>query len=118
MMISSLILLIAAVTNFISVTNIVLSTMLIIAPMMGIVLASFGFVVPLTLSSALVKYQSAIETAGALFGLSYYIMISVITWGMGYLNNKTLLPMPLYFLVLSIIALVTAYFFVVNKMKV
>lgn len=111
----SLFLLIAAITHFINTTNIVLSTILIISPMMGIVLASFGFVVPLTLSSALVKYQSAIGTAGALFGLSYYVMISAVTWGMGYLTNKTFLPMPLYFFILSVFALITAYFFITKN---
>ncbi|OGT36169.1 MAG: hypothetical protein A3F11_09790 [Gammaproteobacteria bacterium RIFCSPHIGHO2_12_FULL_37_14] len=115
MVVCSLFLFIATVTHFINATHIVLSTTLIIASMMGIVLASFGFVVPLTLSSALVKYQSAIGTAGALFGLLYYLMISAVTWGMGYLTNKTFLPMPLYFLVLSVIALITAYFFIIKK---
>src|SRR3990167_9961027 len=112
MVVCSLFLFIATVTHFINATHIVLSTTLIIASMMGIVLASFGFVVPLTLSSALMKYQSAIGTAGALFGLSYYLMISAVTWGMGYLNNKTILPMPAYFLSLSVIAMLTAYFFI------
>lgn len=117
MIICSLFLLVAVATHFVNTTHIVISTVLIILPMMGIVLASFGFVVPLTLSSALVKYQSAIGTAGALFGLSYYLMISAVTWGMGYLTNKTLLPMPLYFFMLSVIALLTAYFFIIKKTK-
>lgn len=111
----SLFLLIATLTHFISTTHIVLSTMLIILSMMGLVLASFGFVVPLTLSSALVKYQSAIGTAGALFGLFYYMMISAVTWGMGYITNKTFLPMPLYFFSLSVFALITAYFLLLKK---
>ncbi|OGT32525.1 MAG: hypothetical protein A3C44_02125 [Gammaproteobacteria bacterium RIFCSPHIGHO2_02_FULL_39_13] len=114
MIAGSLLLSIAATAHMINTKNIILSTVLIILPMMGIVLAAFGFVVPLTLSFALVKYQSAIGTAGALFGLLYYVMISAITWGMGYLTNKTLFPMPLYFLVLSVVALITAYFCIIK----
>ena len=111
----SLFLLIAVMSHFINTTNTMLSTILIITAMMGIVLASFGFIIPLTLSNALVNYQSAIGTAGALFGLAYYIMISAVTWGMGYLTNNTLLPMPLYFLMLSIAALITTFLFLNKK---
>lgn len=115
MVICSLLLSFLAMTHIISASNTIASTILIILAMMGMVLASFGFVVPLTLSSALTKYQSAIGSAGALFGLSYYLLISIITWGMGYLTNTTFLPMPLYFLALSITALTTVYFFVFRK---
>lgn len=111
----SLFLSIVAFTHIIDASNTVLSTVLIILSMMGIVLASFGFVVPLTLSTALIKYQSAIGTAGALFGLTYYLLISIVTWGMGYLTNQTLLPMPLYFLGLSLTAVITVYFFIFKK---
>ena len=114
----SLFLSIIAVTHFINTTHLILSTALIMLPIMGIVLASFGFIVPLTLSSALVKYQSAIGTAGALFGLSYYLLISLVTWGMGYLNNDTLLPMPIYFLCLSVVALMTVYFLIFKAGKI
>lgn len=112
MIICSLMLLLPALLHFISRAHLILSTALIILPMMGMVFASFGFIVSLTLSSALKNYQSGIGTAGALFGLSYYILISIITWGMGYLNNQTVLPMPAYFLTLSIMAILTVYYFI------
>lgn len=115
MIICSLLLSLFTITHIINVSNMVASVILIILAMMVMVLASFGFVVPITLSSALTKYQSAIGTAGALFGLLYYLLISIVTWGMGYLTNTTLLPMPLYFLSLSLIALITVYFFIYRK---
>jgi Bcr/CflA subfamily drug resistance transporter len=111
MIISSLFLSILTLTHIVSASNVVLSTIFIIAAMMGLVLSSFGFIVPLTLSSALKNYEYAIGTAGALFGLFYYLLVSLITWGMGYLTNNTLLPMPIYFLFLSIVTLTTVYLF-------
>jgi hypothetical protein len=114
MIIFSLLLLGFVITHVINASNTILSSALIIFSMMGIVLASYGFVVPITLSSALIKYQSAVGTAGALFGLTYYLLISLVTWGMGYLTNMTLLPMPLYFFALSIAALLTVYFFIIR----
>lgn len=112
MIICSLLLSILTMTNVVSVSHSTISTIAIILSMMGIMLSAFGFVVPLTLSTALENYQSAIGTAGALFGLSYYFLISLITWGMGFLTNQTLLPMPLYFLALSMTACITVYCFI------
>lgn len=53
------------------------------------------------LALALVDYKHAIGTASSLFGFFYYCMISLFTFFMGFLHDGTLLPMPLYFLVLS-----------------
>ena len=58
------------------------------------------------LALALVNYKDCIGTASSLFGFFYYILISLFTFGMGILHNGTLLPMPLYFLVLGIFMLV------------
>lgn len=110
MLCCSLLLLICAMTQVINTVSVITSTALIIFSMMGIVLAAFGFIVPLTLSAALKKYQSAIGTAGALFGLTYYVFISTVIWGMGYVTNKTFLPMPIYFFLLSIVVLITVLF--------
>ncbi len=57
------------------------------------------------LALALVEYKWCIGTASSLFGFFYYCFISFITLGMGSLHNGTLLPMPLYFLALSILML-------------
>ena len=53
------------------------------------------------LALALVDYKHAIGTASSLFGFFYYCLIALVTFGMGFLHNGTLLPMPLYFLALS-----------------
>ena len=55
-----------------------------------------------SLAMALVDYRWCIGTASSLFGLFYYVLISLFTLVMGSLHNGTLLPMPLYFLSLGI----------------
>jgi DHA1 family bicyclomycin/chloramphenicol resistance-like MFS transporter len=57
------------------------------------------------LALALAEYKQAIGTASSLFGFFYYCFISVCTFFMGVLHNGTLLPMPLYFLMLGLIML-------------
>lgn len=57
------------------------------------------------LALALVDYKHAIGTASSLFGFFYYCLISLLTLGMGALHNGTLLPMPLYFLAISLMML-------------
>jgi MFS family permease len=54
------------------------------------------------LSLALKNYGQTIGTASAVFGFCYYLLISTFTLGMGSLHNMTLLPMPLYFLSISL----------------
>jgi Bcr/CflA subfamily drug resistance transporter len=58
------------------------------------------------LALALVDYKHAIGTASSLFGFFYYCLISAFTFGMGLLHNGTLLPMPLYFLGISLFMMV------------
>lgn len=55
------------------------------------------------LALALVDYKWCIGTASSLFGFFYYGMISLLTFGMGYLHNGSLLVMPFYFLAISLI---------------
>ena len=55
------------------------------------------------LALALVNYKSYAGTAQSLFGLLYYLLISFFTFFMGLLHDGTILPMPLYFLFLSVI---------------
>jgi len=57
------------------------------------------------LALALVDYKDCIGTASSLFGFFYYGVISLVTFGMGYVHNGTLLPMPLYFLAWGIFSL-------------
>ncbi len=67
-----------------------------------ILLLGSGIALPICLSLALVDFQDVIGTAGAIFSLGYYLLVSVITSGMSLLHNESLLTMPLYFLVLTI----------------
>ena len=57
------------------------------------------------LALSLVDYKWCIGTASSLFGFSYYALISLFTLWMGMLHNGTLLPMPLYFLGISVFML-------------
>ncbi|UNK16271.1 multidrug effflux MFS transporter [Paenibacillus sp. N3/727] len=68
-----------------------------------ILLLGIGMAIPNCLSLALVHYSDVLGTAGAIFGLGYYVVVSLITSGMSYLHNGSLATMPLYFLVLAII---------------
>ncbi len=68
--------------------------------MLGVCMATSN-----ALALALVDYKWCIGTASSLFGFFYYCLISLCTFGMGLLHNGTLLPMPLYFLALSILML-------------
>lgn len=43
---------------------------------------------------ALIHYSDVLGTAGAIFGLGYYIVVSLITSGMSYLHNDSLATMP------------------------
>lgn len=71
-----------------------------------IVMAFTGMGFSLTLANALAislqDYRQVIGTASSLFGFAYYVMISLFTFGMGYLHNDTLYPMPLYFLGIAV----------------
>lgn len=78
------------------------SIVLTLASMITIMLG-IGIMIPNALSLALIDYREAIGTASSLFGFFYYTLISVITFGMGMLHNSTLLPMPFYFLGLTIL---------------
>ncbi|USG64792.1 multidrug effflux MFS transporter [Brevibacillus ruminantium] len=66
-------------------------------------LLGIGMSIPNCLSLALVNYSDVLGTAGAIFGLGYYVVVSLITSGMSYLHNGSLVTMPIYFLVLAIL---------------
>lgn len=68
-----------------------------------ITLLGSGIALPNCLSLALVNFQDVIGTAGAIFSLGYYLLVSLITSGMSFLHNGSLTIMPLYFFILSII---------------
>lgn len=70
-----------------------------------IMLLGVGIALPNCLSLALVSFQDVIGTAGAIFSLGYYLLVSLITSGMSLLHNGSLLTMPLYFVILTMIML-------------
>jgi predicted MFS family arabinose efflux permease len=94
-----------AVMGWINSAHFISSVLFIIIPM-SMTIGSFGIVMPAILSSALDNYKFALGTAGALFGLSYYLLTAGLTWLMGVLHNGTVLPMPFYFLILIFLILI------------
>ena len=51
-------------------------TLWFLLPMMGVVVA-FGVAIPNVLSQALLAYREVAGSAGALFGLAYYLLLSL-----------------------------------------
>lgn len=68
-----------------------------------ITLLGSGIALPNCLSLALVNFQDVIGTAGAIFSLGYYLLVSCITSGMSVLHTGSLIIMPLYFFILTMI---------------
>lgn len=68
-----------------------------------ILLLGIGMAIPNCLSLALNQYGDVLGTAGAIFGLGYYVVVSLITSGMSLLHNGSLIVMPLYFLGLAVV---------------
>ncbi|OZB91349.1 multidrug effflux MFS transporter [Paenibacillus sp. XY044] len=81
-----------------------------------ILLLGVGMAIPNCLSLALIQYKDVVGTAGAVFGLGYYLLVSLITSGMSYLHNDSLLTMPLYFLILTIVMVLVSKALVSNSM--
>lgn len=55
-----------------------------------------------SLSHALEPYKHLAGTAASIFGASYYAMISALTALMAWMQNGTLLPMPVLFMAISV----------------
>lgn len=88
----------------------------IMAPMFVLAFVGTGIFIPQILANALQHYHEKIGRAGALFGLSYYILIALFTAIMAYLHNGTINILPRYLLALTAITLF-AYFGLINKTK-
>lgn len=91
--------------------------LMLILGSIGVLFLGIGLVIPNALSQALSCYQQSIGTAGALFGLIYYMMIASLTFLMGIFHNGTALPMPLYFLALVVLMYCSLYYFIIKKLK-
>lgn len=79
---------------------------------MMIISAGIAMLISNSLYISLTEYRDNSGTASSIFGLFYYLVISVITLGMGYIHNKTLIPMPVYFFSIAI------FMFVVFKLMI
>ena len=84
-------------TQFASVIRIVAS--------IGVIFVGIGMIIPNTISIALINDQSAIGTAGSIFGLIYYLLISGFTALMGLLHDGTIHAMLNSFLFLEVLML-------------
>lgn len=73
---------------------------------MGIIMFSMGLMLPTTLAIALEKYKHAVGRASSLFGFYYYLIVSLVTYGMGELRDGSLKVMPIYFALISLAVLV------------
>ena len=71
-----------------------------------IILFGIGTALPSCLSLALNDFQDIIGSAGAIFSLGYYLLVSAITYGMSVFHNGTVVAMPMYFLVIGIVMLI------------
>ncbi len=82
---------------------------------MFILLLGIGVALPNCLSLALVNFQDVIGTAGALFSLGYYVVVTMTIWGMSQFHTGSLIVMPLYFLIIVVIMTVFTKLFIFNK---
>lgn len=92
------------------------SVLLIILSIM-IIFIGIGLVIPNTINLSLSQYQNFIGTASSIFGLFYYLLISLFTAIMSNLHDDTIFSMPKYFIVLAIILFFSSMFLKLAKGK-
>jgi len=92
-------LLLTIVSSLASLPNMMLMVCILIT--LFVMLMGAGIALPNCLSLALVNFQDVVGTAGAIFSLGYYLLVSLATWGMSALHDGSLLTMPIYFLGIS-----------------
>ncbi|MBO1627042.1 hypothetical protein J4P90_17740 [Bacillus sp. SY8(2021)] len=54
-------------------------------------------------------------SAGSSISLGYYIIVTITIWGMSQLYTRSLIVMPLYFLILVIVMTVVSRMFIYNS---
>lgn len=74
-----------------------------------IILFGTGTALPNCLSLALHDFQDVIGTAGAIFSLGYYLLVSAVTYGMSIAHNGSILAMPMYFLAVGLVMLFVSF---------
>ncbi|MGY3777611.1 multidrug effflux MFS transporter [Isobaculum melis] len=107
---SSLLLLISRMTGFDQDTQ-----MFFLVCCIFLVFVGTGITLPNCLSQGLADFQSVIGTAGGIFSLGYYLVVSLLTYGMSSLHNGSLWMMPLYFLGISCVMFMLDFLFVHRK---
>jgi len=83
---------------------------------MFIIFIGISVTIPNCLSIALDNYKHVLGTAGSIFGFSYYVIISLVTFIMGKIHNGTSIPMVSYFLILAI-SMIIVYYYAINNTK-
>ncbi|QIL46782.1 multidrug effflux MFS transporter [Vagococcus coleopterorum] len=73
-----------------------------------VMLIGTGIALPNCLSLALVDFKDVVGTAGAIFSLGYYLLVSLMTFLMSLLHTGSLLSMPLYFIAVLLICYLLA----------
>jgi hypothetical protein len=93
------------------VIDILLGNIAYIAIMIPVFIIFIGvsITLPSCLSMALVSYKHILGTAGSVFGFSYYIVISILTYLMAEIHNASVFPMINYFFILSLLNLIIYY---------
>ncbi|MBY3618931.1 multidrug effflux MFS transporter [Acinetobacter sp. CUI P1] len=92
-------LLLTIASSLVSLPNMIMMVCILIT--LFVMLMGAGIALPNCLSLALVNFQDVVGTAGAIFSLGYYLLVSLATWGMSALHDGSLLTMPIYFLGIS-----------------
>lgn len=111
MLISTCLLSLVAVTNHFIYE--IPSNFMIMITIVSQMLTSMGLCIATSnaLALSVVNYKDAIGIASSLFGFFYYMVISIFTLIMGTIHNGTLLPMPIYFFILSCFMLLISKLF-------
>ena len=107
-LIGAVLLLSAATANWITAQHISSSCFILLLSMFFIFIG-FGIGIPNCLGIALNDYQPILGSAGALFGLIYYILIACFTAIMSIIHNGNIITMPIYFTVIAITMLSVSY---------
>ena len=75
-------------------------------PSLAVLFLGIGLIIPNSLSVALKDYQSSVGTAGALFGLLYYLGIALCMVLLSYWHNDTAIVYPSYSIFMACLLLV------------
>ncbi|WP_203640301.1 multidrug effflux MFS transporter [Levilactobacillus andaensis] len=73
----------------------------------GIFLTFLGLniTLPNALNRALVGYEAVMGSASGWFSLGYYLLVSAVTYGMSCVHNGSIVTLPVYMLVISVVML-------------